>query len=568
MPVKAPDAEGTDLTGLHAPLHRLTEVQINRSVADLFGNPALPQVSLPPDVAVHGFRNNANTRAATPYLVESLQADLTAVARQAALDGGGWLPCTSDGGADPVGCGTVALEGLMPKAWRRPVSDGERAWLVDAFVQWESSLGFETALELALSAMLQAPEFLYEVEEGDATRAVGDVRPLTDWEVAARLGLLLWDSLPDDTLRARAAAGDLSTESAVREEAARMLADPRADAARLEFFRAWLGRELTTELSPSYAHHAETVLSAEEFDELEDIRAEGSPDALQHYEEEWGFVVTELQTTYEAEFDLFVESVLVDDPTLRALLLSRQGFVSERTARLYGVVATGEPTHVYLPEIEDDDVHPVDLYEVMLPASQRAGLFTRGAFLGGLSHPDQPSPVLRGVFLRERLLCIETGAPPDDVPAVAAVDGGEVVTNRDRYAVHGSDPACTSCHAGIDGAGFVFESYDAVGAWRSVDNGEVVDASGELVGTDVDGVVDGPLTLVDQLAGSRQVHDCAVTQLYRYALHHTETEVDLPALDVLQASFWESGGDLDQLVVELVASDAFRTLRVEGEAAR
>ena len=556
--VEAPRPADTLEVGSHAPLHRLTEAELNRSLADLFSHPSLPLVDLPLEVEVGGFSNQAHTRDATPYLVESLQVGLTAVAAQVVADGGAWLPCAPDGGADPVECGSAALDALQPRAWRRPVTEAERAWLVEGFESDVREVGFTEALTLAVALLLQSPDFLYAVE-GEAPD--GQARLLTDWELAVRLSLVLWQSIPDAELRQVAADGTLHEPAVLQAQAERMLADPRADTARLRFFQAWLGRSLSAEVAPSYDHVAPVVLSAEELEELEEIRSEGSPDALQHYEEEWGFVVTELQTTFQAEFDLYLEHVVLPAGTLDALLTRPETFASARTARLYGVEVHGSPAHTYVPEIEDDDVYPVDLYAVTLPEHQRMGLLTHGAFLAGLSHPDQPSPIARSVFLRERLLCLVTGAPPDDVPAISTPAADAPETNRARFEAHTADPACASCHTAIDGTGFPFEHYDAIGAWRDTDAGQPVDASGALVGTDVDGPVEGALDLIRRLASSRQVHDCAVTQLYRYAFHHAEDPQDTAALRDLQDSFWASGGDLDRLWLDLVTSGTFRSLR-------
>ena len=280
MPVQAPVGDAVPVVGAPSALHRLTELQLNRSLADLFHSPSLPRVALPEDVAVHGFTNHAATRDPGPYLVESLQADLSAVARQAVVDHPAWMSCSLDTASDPEGCAAAGIRDLLPRAWRRPLTDDEESLVVDVFESYAAELGVETGLELVLSFILQAPDFLYLIEHGAPSPATGAVVPLTDWEVASRLSYLVWGSVPDDTLRERAAAGDLRTAAAVRAEVTRMLADPRADTARLQFFQQWLGRSLSADLAPSYAHTAEAVLSEEEFTELDDIRAEGSPDAL------------------------------------------------------------------------------------------------------------------------------------------------------------------------------------------------------------------------------------------------------------------------------------------------
>ena len=110
--------------------------------------------------------------------------------------------------------------------------------------------------------------------------------------------------------------------------------------------------------------------------------------------------------------------------------------------------------------------------------------------------------------------------------------------------------------------GFPFEGYNAIGMRRSTDNGASVDTTGELVGTDVDGPVSDAIDLIEALAGSRDVHDCAVKQLWRYAMHRTETGADLDAIKALQEEFFEDGGVMPNLIVSLATSRAFTTLAV------
>jgi hypothetical protein len=211
-----------------------------------------------------------------------------------------------------------------------------------------------------------------------------------------------------------------------------------------------------------------------------------------------------------------------------------------------------------VPYTQDETT--VLLSEAALPA-ERAGVLTRGAFLAGTSHPMHASPVLRGVYVRERLLCLPPLSPPDAVPAIGATTQ-DWTTNRERYAQHTADVTCAGCHVAIDGTGFVFENYDGVGAWRDLDNGQPVDASGELIGTDRDGPLADAIDLTETLAGSRQVHDCATTQLFRYAMHRTESEVDADTLEALREEFWQDDGTLTGLVLDLVTSDAFLTRRL------
>ena len=545
-------------------LHRLTGVQIQNSVEALFDNDDLPTVMLPAEIPVGAFRNQALTRDATPFLVESLQRSIDAVAEE--VVDSGWSGC-DDSSPD---CGRQALAQLLPLAWRRPVTDAEVSWIADAYTDWHDEIGHVGAMRLALGVLLQSPDFLYLTEVGDPASEHDGIRALTDHELASRLSYLLWSAPPDAELRALADDGSLSDPDVLREQAMRLVIDGRSREALLEFHRQWLGAGYATEVDPDYEALGDVLLTEGEQEYFRYVNEEGTLQELIELDEYWGAIKTQLRVSYQAEFDAFVVNTLFGTGTLDALLSSRQGWVSDRTAMLYGVsIPRGADAFYYEPELGEGGSYGIDVtvYAVTLPSEERAGILTQGAFLGGHSHPTQPSPVLRGVFVREHLLCIPPASPPDDIPSLgSSTADAEWTTNRERYAQHTSDPACAACHTAIDGMGFPFEGYNAIGMRRTTDNGAPVDTTGELVGTDVDGPVSDAIDLIEALAGSRDVHDCAVQQLWRYAMHRTETSADSAAIEALQDQFFEDGGVMPNLIVNLATSRAFTTLAVADSA--
>jgi len=197
----------------------------------------------------------------------------------------------------------------------------------------------------------------------------------------------------------------------------------------------------------------------------------------------------------------------------------------------------------------------------MLPAAQnRAGILTQASFLAVQAHPDQTSPVLRGKFVRTKLMCQSIPPPPMDVditpPAITSAP-----TARERFAAHESaGSSCNSCHQLMDPVGLAFESFDAVGQYRTTENGATIDLSGRLVGSAdpaLDGTFNGVRELATKLAGSDQVRDCVATQWFRYAAGRTEEVPDGCSLTTLQDTFGASGGDLGELVVAMTQTDAF-----------
>jgi hypothetical protein len=169
--------------------------------------------------------------------------------------------------------------------------------------------------------------------------------------------------------------------------------------------------------------------------------------------------------------------------------------------------------------------------------------------------------VLRGVFVMDRLLCSAPPPPPANLNLSLpdANSGSAPMTTRDRFAMTHEQGDCAGCHHAIDGFGFGFEHYDAVGKWRDTDNGLPVDAKGWIDGTrDANGDFDGAVELGQRLAQSSQVSDCVASQWFRYSLGLSAVDVDTCSLAPVAKTFADSGGDLQELMIATVTSDAFR----------
>jgi hypothetical protein len=196
----------------------------------------------------------------------------------------------------------------------------------------------------------------------------------------------------------------------------------------------------------------------------------------------------------------------------------------------------------------------------------RGGLMTLGAVLGTHAHPNESSPVRRGLFVRTRLLC-QTLPPPPPTLNIMPPGLDPTLTTRARFARHSSDKACSICHALMDPVGFGFERYDGVAAYRAQENGLTVDASGSLTGLealDDDTVTpfDGPVALGALLARSPNAQACIARQLFRYA-RGGERAADACAIKSLQAAFTGNGLDLQRLILDVIRQPSFLA-RVEG----
>jgi hypothetical protein len=198
--------------------------------------------------------------------------------------------------------------------------------------------------------------------------------------------------------------------------------------------------------------------------------------------------------------------------------------------------------------------------EATLPAGQpRAGLLSHASFAMLFSHPGRSSPTLRGVFMREALLCQPIPEAPADVDFTQFVQDVATVhqTARDRLQVHSSQVSCNACHILTDPIGLGLENLDGIGKFRTVENEAAIDTSGKFDGQSFADAVE----LGQAFADNPQVSACLVQNLYRYAVGREQTNVERPLLRQLEANFADNGYQIPALMREIATSEAFRTAR-------
>lgn len=494
-----------------SPILRLTNREYQNTLADLFPGLKVEAATLATDNKVNGFDTIASAQSVSAALVEGYFDQAKNLAKAATADLGSWLPCAA--GATPTAtCGSDFVTSFAARAYRRPASADELTRLNTLFSSSQTSWGFGKAVEVTLRAVLESPAFLYRVELGRAVAAEGGTLPLTGYEVASRLSYLLWDSMPDSALLDAASSGALDTADGVTTQARRLLADPRAHAAVATFQSQWLRFEKMDNLKKSAAL----------FPSFSGATATALSDSAARY----------------------ADYLFWQRGTLDALFTDSKAYVNTELAPIYGVTA---PTTTDLTLV---DVNP----------AQRAGILTQAGLLAGFAHETADAPVLRGVFVMSRLLCDEPPPPPPGIPAAPeAMAGDAPMTTRDRLEQTHVKPACKGCHDSIDGIGYGFSHYDAIGAYRDLDSGLPVNATGTLQNTvDIDGPFDGAVELGKKLAGSAQVRVCVTKEWYRYALGLGESELDDCALKSAVEGFKASGDKFSELLVAVVSSDAFR----------
>ncbi len=494
-------------------LRRLTASQYNHTVRDLLGFTDDVAADFSADERIGPFYSNV-TAPIGDLQAEQYMDAAEKLALRSIEDLGTLLPCDPTASGEDE-CAAQFIAEFARKAYRRPVSTDELADLQQVFDSGRAVADFGNGIRLVVQGILQSPYFLYHVETGEGAATDGSMVPLTNHEVAARLSYFLWDTMPDDVLAAAADAGELATADQLTAQVDRMLDDPRAQDGIGSFHLQWLGVDDAddVEKNPAVFPEFSPQLAAA-------MKAETAQFANYVVLESTG-TLTELLT---AEF------TLTDDPTLLAL---------------YG--ATLPPDHVAGEP-------------VALPAGQRRGLLTQAAVLATHAHPDQTSPVHRGKFVRENLLCHLLPPPPPDVDDnPPAIDPD--ATTRERFDQHRADPACAACHNLMDPIGLTFENYDSTGAWRTMEGTFDVDASGELVGTDVDGPVANAVAMADKLAMSEQVQQCVARQWFRFAFGRAESSEDACTTDGLDRAFADSGQDVRELIKQLAISTTFRNRR-------
>lgn len=493
----------------------LTRLEYHNTVIALFGDVGQPTEDFPPETTALGF-GNGQAHGPNPLLVNrylNAAEEVSTFVVENNLDN--LIACDPENNG-AVTCGEAFIQEWGTKIFRRPLDFNEflifHSLYLSAFSQW----GFETAIRLALQAMLQSPQFLYRIELGLPAQTNETIVMLSGYELASRLSFLLWNAPPDTELLEFASSEALLTTAGLEQQARRLLDDDRAKETLHDFHQQWLGLEKLSGMTKDTS-----VFPA--FNE-------------------------EVRTAWESEMRQFIEYAFWDsDDPLATFFESPTSFVNAELAEIYNLDG----------EFAADSFTPVDL-----SSSMRSGILTQPGLLSVLAYPDQSSPIARGIFVREKLLCEPLPAPPDDIPIIPP-DPNPDATTRERFAQHTQSPSCQGCHVLIDPIGFGFEAYDGMGNWRATENGLPIDTSGELLYTHsgdplLEGPFDGVFELSSRLQQSEQVKNCITTQWFRYSMGRHEETSDQCGLETIQHAFSETNGDVKELLVALVMRDFFR----------
>ncbi len=493
---------GQPRTPVRPVLRRLSRREYNNTVRDLLGDERRPADGWLAEPSAAAFDNDGILQVLNRQHVEQFRLTAMDVAENAVGSRLAQLaPCV---GAEPT-CARQFITDFGRRAYRRPLSSQEITALETVYaVGAEKSYGM--GVQLALETMLQSPPFLYLVSTGTGT---GGGLPQGAFEVASRLSYFLWSTTPDPELLTAAETGVLATPEGVLQQATRLLDSPQGRGTIEHFYSQWLDIDTLPgqTRSPAFPPF--------------------SPDAINSLVSGFGEFVT--RATLGGSY--------------RQLMTSSTFYADAATASLLGLAPPAAG----------------GLGEFTAPAGQRAGVLTEPAFLAAHGQYDGHSPIHRGVFVRESVLCSPPPPPPVGLVITSpAVD--PTLTTRERFSAHREDPTCAGCHAYFDELGLGFENYDAVGRYRTEESGKPIDASGRLVSYDGQDRGFKDATELSQIVSeSPEASACFLKHWYRFANGRPEAQAEACSLVDLYQTFQSKSFSIRDLLLQITVSPAFLT---------
>jgi len=391
---------------------------------------------------------------------------------------------------------------FVERALRRPLTPEQRDFYV--LRQFAAAADQETAVKRVVILALKSPRFLY--------REAG--RSLDDFDAAARLSFALWDSLPDQTLWNEALAGRLKTREQIRAQAERMVRDPRAQTKLCLFLLRWLRVDPAPELVKDRQLYPQ-------FNES---------------------IAADLRTSLRLFLEELAQSPNAD---LRTLLCSESVYLNGRLSQIYGgSLAADAP-----------------FQKVVLEPGVRSGVLTHPYLAANFAYTGSTSPIHRGVFVCRSVLGRVLMPPPEAVaPIPANLHPG--LTTRERVALQTQPKACVACHGLINPLGFTLERFDAIGRYRTHENGKAVDSTGAYETlTGETRSFDGARALGEFLASSEETRRAFVSQLFHALVQQPIRAFGPETPAKLSAFFSSHEGNIKQLMIEIMATSALTPRR-------
>lgn len=512
-------------------LVRLTPEQYRHSIHDLFGR----GVQVRENNVAPGFRDEGllalGNRKLTitsaemeqyEKLAQDIAAQVVAPQRRKTL-----LGCepASEEAADER-CASPFLQRAGLHLFRRPVDAAEMQRYLQTHSAAASELGsFNAGLAAALAQMLVAPQFLFRAEFSEADPEHPEQRRLDAHSMASRLSFFLWDSAPDALLLEAAASGDLHQPQVLQAQVDRMLTSPRLEAGLRAFFSDMLGFDGFSTLT---------------------IDANLYPQ----------FTKTVHEDAPEQTLRTIVDLLLKRNGDYSELFVTRDTFLTPALAALYGVpLARDQELGGAVPWV------PYSFPE----GDPRVGLLSQVSFLSLNSHPGVSSPTLRGMALREKLLCQKVPPPPANVDFNLAQDTNNPLyrTARQRLSAHSTEAMCAGCHKITDPMGFALENFDTAARYRSTENGAPIDASGSLNGKDFNGIQE----LAQVLSQTPAATSCLVNRAFAYGTARQPTRPERSWLTQVHKELQGEGVKWRALLRRITLNQQFYSVPADSGAA-
>ncbi|MFT5358471.1 MAG: hypothetical protein ACI9KE_005709 [Polyangiales bacterium] len=484
-----------------SPLRRLTINEYDNSVEYLFGD-----MSRPAERLIDDERGvvSADARIVSEVIAGQYMSAAEDISLRATEDLDGLLGC---GGTNDEACVRGFIEDQGRLAYRRPVTSDETDALIAVFNVIAGEFDTRSGVRAVIESILQSPFFLYRVEI--PAMDAGPIVRLTGYEVATRLSFLLLQTSPTDELLARAEAGELDTDEGVETVARELLDDAQASAAIESFFHHYL-----------------------ELDKLDGLTKD--TETFPDYNEEIGRL-------FEAETEAFVAEILAnEDGDWRELLTADWTMMNGALSEYYRL----------------GDVTGDEFVRVPLDGRYHSGLITQGSITATRGRSDSTDPVHRGMFVRAKLLC---GTIPD-VPEglqIEAPDPDPTLTYREQLEEHRANEECAVCHRLMDPLGFSMEFFGGDGRFREDDNGLVIDATGEILGSDSNGTFDGVPELAERVIASQEAQACFGEAFFEFGAGRALSDEDGCSLQSMLGSFSEGEFDIRELIIGLTQTEAF-----------
>jgi hypothetical protein len=495
-------------------LRQLTLSEYQNTVSDLLHVSNPDTTAIPPDVTVDDYTTNVTGTFVTQAYMDAYQSTGAALATRAVNEAyTSIVPCSTQDSA----CQANFISSFGLRAFRRPLTTDEQSRYAKLFDPSVTGGDFKTGVNLTLQALLISPYFLFRselgVDGGQSTFA------LTPYEVASALSYTYWGTMPDDALFSAAASGALANASEIETQARRLLADPRGRTHIASFFYEWLE-------SPR------AYIAAKDMGTY--------PNLFQ------GPGLSGIVDSMRAEEDAFVTHVAFDSTKKFSELFSADyTFANDTLAQYYGLTPPGSSANPLQISLGAD--------------SPRAGLLTLGMFLLGHARTNESSPTQRGHLIRANLFCTDIPPPPPNVNTmISPTTPGK--TAREQITALTANGVCPSCHMLQDPIGFGLEGFDGAAMPRTMDNGEMVDTSGQinsLPGSSSPITFNGAKELAAIIAKSALAQGCLAKNYYRYTRGFAPQGVDTAASELLANKFVSQDLDLPDLFVGVALQDSF-----------